>query len=137
MVPIMSMVFAALYWVAFNALLGGTGTFKQVLAVVTHSQVITALGAIVSAPIQYAQDMISPAGPFNLGALAPMLDPDGFAAAFLSMLTVFQLWSVIVTAIGLAVLYKRPVRNIAIALLVVHLLVMAGFAGFPFLLSRS
>jgi len=137
MVPIASLVFAALYWVAFNALLGGVGTFKQVLAVVTHSQVITALGALASAPIQYAQDMISPGGPFNLGALAPMLDPNGFAAAFLGMLTVFQLWSVIVTAIGLAVLYKRPVRNIAIALLAFHLIVMAGFAGFPFLFSRS
>jgi hypothetical protein len=136
-VPIASMVFAALYWVAFNALLGGTGTFKQVLGVVTHSQVITALGAIVSAPIQYAQDMVSPTGPFNLGVLAPMLDPNGFAAAFLSMLTVFQLWSVIVSAIGLAVLYRRPVRNIAIALLGFHLVVMAAFAGFPFLFSRS
>lgn len=137
MVPIASLVFTGLYWVAFNALLGGTATFKQVLAIVTHGQVITALGALVSAPIQYAQDVATAAGPFNLGVLAPMLDPDGFAAALLGMLNVFQIWSVIVTAIGLALLYHRKTRNVALALLTVHVLVMAAFAGASFLFSRS
>ena len=39
----------ALYFVIFNAILGGTATFKQVLAIVTHSQVISALGAAIGA----------------------------------------------------------------------------------------
>jgi hypothetical protein len=123
--------------VGFNAILGGTATFKQVLGIVTHSQVIMALGALVSAPIQYAQDVATPAGPFNLGVLAPMLDPDGFAASLLGMLSVFQLWSVIVSAIGLAALYHRRLRNVAIVLLAVHVLITAGFAGLSFLFPRS
>ncbi len=135
-VPVMSLIFTALYWVAFNTILGGTAAFKQVLAIVTHSQVITALGAAVTAPIQYASGVTTPTGPFNLGALAPMLDPTSFLASFLSMLTVFQIWAVVVTAIGLAVLYNRTRRNVTIALLLFHLLVMAGFAAVPALFIR-
>ena len=137
MIPVSSLIFTGLYWVGFNAILGGTATFKQVLGIVTHSQVIMALGALVSAPIQYAQDVATPAGPFNLGVLAPMLDPDGFAASLLGMLSVFQLWSVIVSAIGLAALYHRRLRNVAIVLLAVHVLITAGFAGLSFLFPRS
>jgi len=135
-VPVMSLFFTALYWVAFNTILGGTAAFKQVLAIVTHSQVITALGAAVTAPIQYASGVNTPTGPFNLGALAPMLDPNSFLATFLGMLTVFQIWAVVVTAIGLAVLYNRTRRNVTIALLAFHGLVMAGFAAVPALFFR-
>jgi hypothetical protein len=53
------------------------------------------------------------------------------------MLSVFQLWSVIVSAIGLAALYHRRLRNVAIVLLAVHVLITAGFAGLSFLFSRS
>lgn len=136
MVPITTLIFTALYWAGFNAFLGGTGTFKQVLAIVTHSQVITAIGALVSAPIQYFQNVVTPGGPFSLVALAPMLDPDGFAASFLGMLTVFQIWSVVVTAIGLALLYRRKTGSVFAALLVVHVLITAAFAALPFLFSR-
>ena len=60
--PIFSLIFAALYWVVFNTILGGTATFKQVLAVVAHSQVVAALGAAIGAPIQYLQGKMPPAG---------------------------------------------------------------------------
>jgi hypothetical protein len=52
------------------------------------------------------------------------------------MLTVFQIWSVIVTAIGLATLYRRRPGTIATALLMVHVLIMAGFASLPFFFTR-
>ena len=72
--PIFTLIITALYWVVFNALLGGTAAFKQVLAVVTHSQVISALGAAIGAPIQMMQGTITMGGPFNLAALVPFLD---------------------------------------------------------------
>ncbi len=136
MIPVTTLIFTGLYWAGFNAFLGGMGTFKQVLAIVTHSQVITALGALVSAPIQYMQSVVTPGGPFSLAALAPMLDPDGFAASFLGMLTVFQIWSVAVTAIGLALLYRRKTGGVFVGLLVLHLLITAGFASLPHLFGR-
>jgi len=120
--PIFSLVFAGLYFVAFNVVMGGTASFKQVLAVVTHSQVIGALGAILGAPIQMAKGTVTMSGPFNLGALAPFLEEGSRFATFLGSISVFMIWGTIVTAIGLGVLYRRNSRNIAIVLLALWLL---------------
>jgi len=122
--PIWALFLTALYWVAFNTVLGGTAAFKQVLAVVTHSQVISGLGALLGVPIMMMTNSFSLSGPFNLGALMPGLDPDSQMAAFLGSISVFSLWGSIVTGIGLGVLYKRSGRNIAIALVILNILFM-------------
>ncbi len=136
--PIFSMIFAGIYWAIFNTVLGGTADFKQVLGVVTHASVIGALGQLVSAPLLFFSDAPpSMAGPFNLGALVPMLDPSNFLHRWLAFLSVFMLWQVVVSAIGLGVLYKRRSTGIATALLIVYLAVTAGVAAaFPSLSSR-
>jgi hypothetical protein len=135
--PVFTVLFGALYWVVFNALLGGTASFKQVLAIVAHSQVVSALGALVSAPIQYVQGTQTAAGPFNLGALAPMLEPGSTLANILGGLSVFTMWQVIITAIGLGVLYRRKSGGIAIALLAVYVAIVAVFAvGFSRMFGR-
>jgi hypothetical protein len=119
----MTLLFTALYWVVFNAILGGTASFKQVLAINSHAHVTTALGAIAAAPIQYAQSSMTLAGPFTLGPLVSFL-PDGNAVkSLLASTSVFLVWSIVVTAIGLAVLYRRKARNIAIGLIVAYLLI--------------
>jgi hypothetical protein len=128
--PVVTLFFTALFWAVFNAILGGTATFKQVLGVVTHSQVIGALGAALAAPVQLATGQMTAAGPFHLGALLPMLEPGTFLANFLGSLGVFQIWGTIVTAIGLGVLYNRKPRNIAITLLVITALLAGGWAYF-------
>lgn len=136
-VPVVTMLFGALYWAIFNAILGGTATFKQVLGVVAHSQVIGALGAAAAAPIQYAQGIQSVTGPFNLGALVPMLAPDHPVAQFLGALSAFTVWQLVVTAIGLAVLYRRRSTGIAVALITAYILLTAGFtAAFSSLTGR-
>ena len=132
--PIFALVFTAVYWAVFNTLLGATATFKQVLAVVTHSAVISGLAAVVSAPIIFLQDKAPNfAGPFNLGALVPMLDPTSFPVRFLTLVSVFTIWQIVVTGIGLAVLYKRKSSaGINAALLSVYIVLMAVFAAaFP------
>jgi hypothetical protein len=125
--PIMTMLFGALYWFFFNVILGGTATYKQVLGVVAHAGVITALGAAVGAPIQYLQGTYSNAGPFNLGALVPMVESGTFISNFLGAISFFQLWQFVVTAIGLGVLYRRKAGNIAIGLILAFLVVVAVF----------
>jgi len=138
LLPVISVLFGAIYWAVFNTILGGMATFGQVLGVVTHASVIGALGAIVAVPIQWFQDgPPNPAGPFNLGALVPMLEPTDFLFRWLSSVSVFMLWQVAVSAIGLGVLYKRRTTGILIGLLSVYLLVTAGLAAaFPSLSSR-
>jgi hypothetical protein len=118
--PIVSLLFAAIYWVVFNTVMGGTAAFKQVLAIVTHSQVITAVGSALAAPIQFMQGRVTTGGPFNLGAALPMLEERSTLATLLGVTNVFTIWGLIVTAIGLAVLYRRKSTNIAIGLLVAY-----------------
>ena len=124
--PIISMIIAALCWVVFNTILGGTASFKQVLAIVTHSHVIGALGAVLGAPLQILQNKVTPGGPFNLGALVPMLDPSSLVARFLGFTSVFAIWGFVVIGIGLAVLYRRGSVGIAIGLIVAYTLIALG-----------
>jgi hypothetical protein len=136
-IPVVVLIFAALYWALFNATLGGTATFAQSLGVTAHSSVIGAVGALVSAPVQLMQDTMSPAGPFNLGALVPMLDPDSRLGALLAGLTFFGLWECVVVGIGLGVLYKRRSTGIVLTVLAIHLSLAAlRTVGFSVLMGR-
>jgi hypothetical protein len=128
--PIMTLLLTAVFWFVFNAVLGGTATFKQVLGVNTHAQVIGALGAVLGAPVMYMQDSFTQAGPFTLSALAGMVEPGSFLANFLGGIGIFQIWGLIVTAIGLGILYRRKTTGIAITLIVVYMVIVAGFAAF-------
>lgn len=124
-IPIMALFFGGLFWGLFNAILGGTASFKHVLTVVAHGMVIMALGTAISVPIMLMQGAISMSGPFNLGALVPMLDETSFVARLLGGVNVFTIWQTIVVAIGLAVLYKRKPGSIAVGLLFGYLLFTA------------
>ena len=119
--PIFSLIFAGLCWVVFNTIMGGTAAFKQVLAIVTHSWVVGALGAAVGAPIQLMQGRITAGGPFNLGAAVPMLNEGSPLSTLLTSTSIFTIWGLIITAIGLAVLYRRKSPNIAIGLIVAYM----------------
>lgn len=119
--PIVTMFLSAVYWALFNVVLGGTATFKQVLSTSSHSQVIAALGVLVGLPFMLTNPTATMGGPFNLGAVAPMLEEGSRLLRFLTNISVFSIWGVFVNAIGLAVLYKRKTTPIFIALLVVYL----------------
>lgn len=124
--PIIALIISALCWVVFNTILGGTAAFKQVLAIVTHSNVIGTLGAVLGAPIMMMQNKVTPGGPFNLGALVPFLDQASLIARFLGFTSVFTIWGFAVTGIGLAVLYRRKSANIAIGLIAAYTLIALG-----------
>lgn len=120
--PILALVLTSLFWVFFNAILGGTATFKQVLAVTAHSYVITALAVLLSAPVLFYRFDIAMGGPFNLGALAPMLEDGSTVARFLKGTSIFSIWAWMNVSIGLGVLYRRSSRNISIVLLLLFVL---------------
>jgi len=126
--PVMALIFTAVFWAVFNAILGGTASFKQVLGVVTHAQAVGVLGEIVAAPIVWFNGSTHAAGPFNLGALVPMMDPTSPAVIFLTALGFFAIWQFAVTGIGLGVLYKRRTTPIAIALVLIYALIFGAGA---------
>jgi hypothetical protein len=122
MFPILALMLSGLFWVFFNAILGGVATFKQVLAVTAHSYVITALATTLALPILLYKFSMSMGGPFNLGALVPMLDETSTLARLLSSISVFSIWGWIVVAIGLGVLYRRSGKAIGATLVILSLL---------------
>ncbi len=128
-VPFMSVIFTAILWAAFNTVLGGTASFKHVMAVLVHSQVISTLSAVVAAPIMYARGQVSASGIANLGALVP-LDESSFLAKFIGMIDLFVIWWVVVLAIGLATLYKRSTTGVATGLFITYAVIALVFAYF-------
>jgi hypothetical protein len=122
----MSAVFAGILFAVFNAGLGGEASYKQVYAVYIHSGAIGALSAIVSGVVNYFSGRVGSVT--NMGALLPMLPEKSFAANLLSAVDIFIIWSVVVLAMGLAVLYKRRTQPIAISLLAVYAVIALGIA---------
>jgi hypothetical protein len=116
--PVISVVFAGILFAIFNAALGGEASFKQLFSVYIHSGVIGAVSALLSGTVNYFSGRVGSVT--NLGALLPMLPEKSFGANLLGTVDIFLVWSVVVLAIGLGVLYKRRTQPIAIALLSVY-----------------
>ena len=127
-IALVTLIIGGLYYLIFTVVLGGTATYKQVMSILAHAGMVTALGALVAAPIQYMQGTATPMGPFTLTALLPMLDENSFLARMLGFVSVISVWQTVVTGIGLGVLYKRKATNIIIGLLVLSLVLAAIFA---------
>jgi hypothetical protein len=128
MIPIGTAITAGILFAIFNAIMGGTATFKQVMAVAAHSQIIMALALIVSMPINYMKGAMT--GATSLSVLFPMLDESSFAARFLGMIDLFIVWYVIVLSIGLAVLYRRKTKSVAMVLFGIYAVIAIGVALF-------
>jgi hypothetical protein len=126
--PIISFAIAGILLGIFNALLGGNASYKQVLAILSHSGAVQLLQAAFTLPLNYLRESMS--GATNLGVFAQaFLDDTSFAARFLGMIDLFIIWGLIVTAIGLAVLFKRRTSPIFWSLMGVYILIAIGIAG--------
>lgn len=132
-VPLGALIMGGILYAIFNALMGGSATFKQVMAVVAHSQIISALAFLVTTPINYVKGTMT--GATNLGVLFPMLDESSFAARLLGMLDLFLLWWLFVLSVGIAVLYRRKTSSVAMVLFGIYFVIALGFAAF--ISSRS
>jgi len=77
------------------------------------------------------------AGPFNFGALAAMLEPGSWVVRYLSNLSFFSLWQVVVTGIGLAVLYRKKTAGPTTTVVVLYLTVIAIWTTIASLASRG
>jgi len=124
-VPIVAAICAAIILGIWGMLMGGTGTFKQVYAILAHSGVIFALSVLFAMPLSYATHRMAGA---NLGVFVPMLEETSFLARFLGAIDLFYVWWSINVAIGVGVLFKRKTFGIAasfVGLYVVVALVLA------------
>jgi hypothetical protein len=126
--PVGLVVFSAIFWAIFNAILGGTATFKEVMAVQAHAMVVNGLGGVFGAFMAFMRGAMTTV-PGNLGQLLPMLPEGSFPAKFLGTLDLFGLWGCVVAGIGLGVLYRRSGRAIGTALVCVYIAIVAAIAA--------
>lgn len=127
--PIVLLIMSGLLYAVFNAIMGGTGEFKQVMAVCAHSMVISSLGAVFGGVMNFMRGSIS-TSVANLGMLLPMLPERSFAANLAGAIDVFTIWWVVTLSIGLSVLYKRKTSSVAMGLFVVYAVIAIGVSYF-------
>lgn len=126
--PIMTFVFAGLYFGVFNALLGGDAKFKQVLAIVTHSGAVNIVQTLFVLPLNYVRESASSAT--TLGVFVQsFLDETNFVARVLGMIDLFIVWNLVISAIGLGVLYRRKTGPIFWSLMGVYVVIVLVVAG--------
>ena len=126
--PIFTFVFAGIYFGVFNALLGGDASYKQVLAIVTHSGAVNIVQTLFVLPLNYVRESASSAT--TLGVFVQsFLDETNFVARVLGMIDLFIVWSLVVSAIGLGVLYRRKTGPIFWSLMGVYVVIVLAIAG--------
>jgi hypothetical protein len=126
--PIMIAIVAGILFAVYNGAMGGEARYKQIYAVVVHSGVIGALQQLFSGPLNYFRGSVT--SPTSLGGLLPMLDEKSFIGRLIGMIDIFTVWSVIVLAIGLGVLYRRKTQPTAITLFAIYAIVIVCIAAF-------
>ena len=127
--PLFSLIISGILFAIFNAAMGGDARFKQVFAVVVHSGVISVIGAVFTGVINYMRGTMS-SSVANVGALLPMLPEGSFLANLAGMMDIFQIWGLVVLAIGLAVLYRRKTQPIATTFFVIYGVIILAIAAF-------
>ena len=127
--PLVVLIVSAIFYAVFNAIMGGTAQFKQVMAVTSHSWVIPTLSAIFGGIMNFVRGSIS-TSVANLGMLLPMLKEGSFAANLAGAVDLFTIWWLLVLSMGLGVLYKRKTSSIATGLFIVYAIITIGWSYF-------
>jgi hypothetical protein len=122
--PIMAVIFPLIMagvLMGVFAITGGTASFKQVMAVVVHSGVVSTIAGAINLFLNTARG--SAVNLTSFAGLAQAFDEKSFMAGFLSSIDLTTIWWLFVLAIGLGVLYRRRTQSIFISLLGVHLVI--------------
>lgn len=131
MTPIVLSLIAGLLLIAFNVILGGEASFKQLLSAAAHAMYIGTAGGVVSIGLMAVGAEIVTLSP---GLFLPEME--GFIGRFLNGINVFSVWTCGV--LGVAVSRFYPGRSVAAGttyLLVLYLIFVAAIAVFSGLLA--
>jgi len=101
---IWTFILSGLAMILFTFFMGGDGTYKQFLSVVSHSSLIGALGAMVTTPLKIIK--LDPQLTLNLGTFVPFME-EGFLFRFLTYMDLFGLWSFAILAVGITKIDPR------------------------------
>ena len=129
--PLVLSIIAGLLLIAFNVILGGEASFKQLLSAAAHAMYIGTAGGVLSIGLMTVGAEIVTLSP---GLFLPELE--GFLGRFLNGINIFSVWTCGV--LGVAVSRFYPGRSVAAGttyLLVLYLILVAAIAMFSGLLA--
>ena len=88
---------------------GAGGSFAQMLAIVTHANVVLVVQQLLTTPLHYGRESLTSVS--NLAALLPMVEEGTPLALWLGTIDVFGLWWLWLLALGLGIVSARPARG--------------------------
>jgi hypothetical protein len=118
--PLVAAISAGILHVMFGLVGGGNGTYRQVYAISAHTAIVNSLQLVFTTVVTLAAGRSAGA---NLAVFTPTLEETTFVYRFLSAIDLFYVWSIFLTAVGLAVLYKRRTGPIAMVLFGIYLVI--------------
>lgn len=125
--PVSIALVAGLLVLAYNVVLGGEASFRQLFSATTHAYVILTVGGLVGLGLLAAtgeQQVMSPA------LLLPEMG-EGYLARFLERINIFALWTIVVLGIAVSRIYPKRSAGGGIAYLLVLYLLLIALTAIP------
>ncbi len=130
---LMTLIGAAIWLFVVSFILGGKAGFGQVLSVNTYRSFIPLLGTVIKLPIILTKETILVH--FSLATFMSDAASQTFLYKFLMNIELFNIWSIAVLCIGLAVLAETSVKKVWPWVVGLYLLWWLGSAGFSTLVG--
>jgi Yip1 domain len=121
--PVVALALTAILFALFRRFTSDRVRFQQVFAVVVHAGIILTLRQVIAAPVVYARETL--ASPATLNLFFATLDETSPLARFFGIVDLFVIWWIVVLAIGMSVLWRRPAHRLALSFMGAYV-VLAG-----------
>ena len=121
--PMLALTLTAILFALFRRFTSGGVRFGQVFAVVAHAGVILTLRQVIAAPVVYARETLASPTTFNL--FFATLDETSPPARFFGVVDLFVIWWIVVLAIGMSVLWRKPAHWLALSLMGAYVVLAA------------
>ena len=110
--PVVALALTAILFALFRRFTNDRVRLQQVFAVVVHAGIILTLRQVIAAPVVYARETL--ASPATLNLFFATLDETSPLARFFGIVDLFVIWWIVVLAIGMSVLCRKPVHRLAL-----------------------
>ena len=121
--PVLALTVTAILFALFRRFTSGGVRFRQVFAVVAHAGVILTLRQVIAAPVVYARETL--ASPATLNLFFATLDETSPPARFFGVVDLFVIWWIVVLAIGMSVLCRKPAHRLALSFMGAYVVLAA------------
>lgn len=116
--PVLTVTLALALMLVTKGIMKLQASFRQSLAIAAHAGIVLALRQVIAAPVNYLSETL--VSPTTLIQVVSTFDDTHPLARVLGVIDVFVLWWIVLLAIGVASLDRRPARPLALAFSAVY-----------------